>query len=725
MNSLSRKVRFGVFEADLATGELHKQGRSIPVQQQPFMVLAALLERAGEVVSRDELKKAVWPEDTFVDFDFGLNTAIKKIRLALDDSAGTPRFVETLPRRGYRFIAAVSWEAPCQTERAENSQAQITSDQLPALPKRERGVGAPDRRLRVWIVAGLFAAAAFAITFWARWSRDPGLVYVPVPLTAYEGLEHQPSFSPDARNIAFVWEGGKDQGFHIYTRPLGGGNPLGITQGPAMDVNPVWSPDGRRIAFVRISGESTAAVYVVPSGGGPEVQVVALRARTSPARSWVLLPSLLAWTPDGEGLVVADIDETGGRSSLFLAPLGGGPRRRLTTPDPGWSDSAPTFSPDHRSLAFIRSLSILDADIFVLPLDAGLSSAGESRRVSSLYRMTPGLTWTRDGREIIFASGQPGASRLWRVSVAGGSEARPLQFGSENVLWPTISSQGHLAYETSQSDTNIWRAPLRAAGEPQRWIASTRDDDVPQYSPDGLRILFLSKRSGNNEIWIANADGSSASQVTNLRASFIGWPHWSPDGSTIAFDSRHDQRIDVFSIGAAGGSPRMLTDGKVPCGAASYSRDGRWIYYHCIEAGARQIWRKPAQGGPPTPIAPGLAQLESEDGRYLYFARSVSGVARPLWRLPLEGGEAVKILPDVEPFNYAVTPDGIYFGSTRDDRGLCFIRFLHFASNKISTVVTYTGRPGPGMSVSPDGKWLLYSYDEQRNADLMLVEGFR
>src|ERR1051325_6209185 len=110
------KAHFGMFEADLANGELRKQGRKIPLQQQPFLVLALLLERAGDLVSREDLQKAVWPSDTFVDFDFGLNTAIKKIRAALGDSAGSPRFVETLPRKGYRFIAAVAWETSAATE---------------------------------------------------------------------------------------------------------------------------------------------------------------------------------------------------------------------------------------------------------------------------------------------------------------------------------------------------------------------------------------------------------------------------------------------------------------------------------------------------------------------------------------------------------------------------------------------------------------------------------
>jgi Tol biopolymer transport system component len=574
-----------------------------------------------------------------------------------------------------------------------------------------------------WILGGV-AILASAITFRGGWPGAPEPTPLPRPLTAYEGVEHQPSFSPDARHIAFVWDAGKGQDLHIYLRRLDGGNPVHLTHGAGLDIDPTWSPDGNRIAFVRFSGEESVDVFVVPSTGGPEVQVTRLRNRRPPKVSSPSLPALITWTPDGDGLVVSDMDESGRRSGLFLVPLSGGPRRRLTAPEEGWHDIAPAFSPNRQSIAFVRTLSILDADVFVLTLDASQIPVGAPRRLSSLRRMTSGLTWTRDSRDIIFASGQPGASRLWRVSAQRGGDARPLPFAQENVLWPAISSQGHLAYEVSRSDTNIWRAPLRTAGEPQRLIASTRDDDVPEYSPDGRRIVFLSKRDGSNEIWIADADGSSASQVTHLRARFIGWPHWSPDGSSIVFDSPHDQRIDVFSISAAGGSPRALTAGNSPCGAASYSRSGRWIYYHCIEAGTPQIWRMPAGGGTPEKVGSGMAQLEAPDGRYLYFVRQTAAGVRPLWRQQTVGGEAVQVLPDVDPFHYAVTPDGVYFGSGPDERGICFIRFLHAASGKISTVLNYSGRPSPGMSVSPDGKWLLYSYDEQRNADLLIVENF-
>src|SRR6202045_1946019 len=120
-NREARFLRFGVFEVDLTAGELRKSGARIRLQEQPFQVLTALLQNAGQVVTRDELRKRIWPADTFVDFDHSLNTAVNKIRESLGDSASSPRFVETLARRGYRFIAPVDSGAARENDATTSS----------------------------------------------------------------------------------------------------------------------------------------------------------------------------------------------------------------------------------------------------------------------------------------------------------------------------------------------------------------------------------------------------------------------------------------------------------------------------------------------------------------------------------------------------------------------------------------------------------------------------
>jgi len=185
---LVRVVRFGMFEADLSKGELRKRGRKVPLQDQPFQVLALLLRQPGELVTREEVQRALWPADTFVEFEHSVNTAIKKLRQALGDSADNPRFIETLPRKGYRFIAPV------------NGLGAATPAAAPA-PAR--------RPFLLWAAAALSVIVAAAAAAWVLSNRvrTPETEPVPVPLTSYPGYELGPSLSPDGSQVAFAWNG--------------------------------------------------------------------------------------------------------------------------------------------------------------------------------------------------------------------------------------------------------------------------------------------------------------------------------------------------------------------------------------------------------------------------------------------------------------------------------------------------------------------------------------
>ena len=261
-----RLVRFGAFEADLRTGELHKDGVKVKFGGQPFQVLSILLERPGDIVTREELQKRLWP-DTFVDVERNLNTAVNKIREVLGDSAENPRFIETLPRRGYRFIGEL--EQPVEPSVGPAVEAVTT-----VKPDR----GSDSRKLRWRAAAGVLTIAIITVVAGVIYRRSKQqnpqeqAALTPVPFTALPGQATAPAFSPDGSRIAFAWDGdpkGGGKGFDLYVKAIGSETLLRLTQHPSEWMSAAWSPDGTQIAFHRLAG-ADAGIYVVPALGGPE-----------------------------------------------------------------------------------------------------------------------------------------------------------------------------------------------------------------------------------------------------------------------------------------------------------------------------------------------------------------------------------------------------------------------------------------------------------------------
>ncbi len=205
--SSTQTVRFGVYEADLGAGELRRKGRKLKLQEQPFQVLALLLERPGEVITREALREKLWPADTFVEFDHSLNTAISKIREALGDLADNPRFVETLPRRGYRFIAPVE----------ESGQASEPEATMPVPPLSWWRT----TRRPFWsavLLALVIGGAALWFQFFRPSSKSEMAPMRVVPLTTLLGSENDPALSPDGNQVAFTWDGETGDNFDIYVK---------------------------------------------------------------------------------------------------------------------------------------------------------------------------------------------------------------------------------------------------------------------------------------------------------------------------------------------------------------------------------------------------------------------------------------------------------------------------------------------------------------------------
>ncbi len=704
------------------------------MQDQPFQILVLLLENPGELVTREQLRERLWPADTFVDFDHSLNSAVKKLRQALNDDPDVPRFVETLPRRGYRFIAPMrNGASPPLADiapRTPDDHASAPADQLAPVPPTP--LPSKLQHLKLWAAGALGFVIALGLTTWVRMPRAPSAVSsVPirlVPVTTYSGAVSKGSFSPDGNQIAFAWEGeqkdnGKAGGIDIYVKQIGSEKSIPLTHDFAYNFFPAWSPDGRYIAFLHGGPNERPGLFMIPALGGPprKLYEFAFIQNCRPS---------LSWSPDGKFLIFSDALPDHPCNAKQLNVETRAIRDLTSAPVPSTGDWDAQYSPDGQSIAFIRNTKDVE-DIYVMP-----AAGGSPRRVTFDNRLLSGLAWTPDSKEIVFSSNRGGAVwGLWRLTVTGGAPER-VSVGSDRAYMPAISLKGNrLIYASGFWNENIWRVPVDRAhhiGKAEKLIFSNMQEEGPQYSPDGKRIAFQSTRSGNFEIWRADADGGNLVQLTSFAGPLTGTPHWSPDGRQISFDTRPGPHPNVHIIGSDGGPPRRFINNSADEGVASWSHDGRWLYFASNRNGAWQVWKRTVDGGQPVQVTAngGFAALESPNGKILYYTK----FDQPgIFQVPVTGGEETKVV-DEPPANYwgyfALGNDGLYFlgevgtpGKTRPG-----FKFFDFATHKTIVMGEMEKDPyegAPGMSLSPDRRFILYvRLDEARN-NLMLAENFR
>jgi Tol biopolymer transport system component len=625
--------------------------------------------------------------------------------------------------RELRYQTAADVRADLKRLKRDSESVQTVAG--PGLARLLEGRALPYK----WAV--LAAIVVLAVAGWYGFRRSPPTPEAPltaVPLTSYAGRENMPSFSPDGTQVTFSWNGEKEDNLDIYVKVIGAEPPLRLTTNPALEGSPTWSPDGRWIAFDRVLPGGKVAVVLISPIGGPE----RILTETYLDQNNVDGP-FLAWFPESRWLAMAGSDKPDQIPALFLYSVETGEKRRLTFP-PGTTlgDSCPAFSPDGRTLAFFRWASWSDSDLFLLDLSQDLKPVAEPKRLTFGNWRAASPAWATDGSSLIFSASSGGDSSLWKVAASGTSKPQRLAAVGANGAYPAISRRGNrLAYAQAMSDVNIWRMKVPTAGgkakPPQGLIGSTRNDDLPQFSPDGKKIAFVSQRSGSTEVWVCDADGSNAVQVTHLGGPNIGNPpRWSPDGRRVAFSANIEGPSEVYVVNASGGSPQRLTSNPTGSANPSWSSDRRWILCDTNNVG---IQRVPAEGGPAVLVTKkgGWAPIESPDGKFIYsisIEHPIKGFI--LVRTPTEGGEAQQVLDSlVFGQNYAVVGDGIYFIPRQDPKFGYSIQFLNTATGKNQRIASIEKPVGVGLTVSPDRRWILYAQLDQGGSDLMLVENFR
>jgi Tol biopolymer transport system component/DNA-binding winged helix-turn-helix (wHTH) protein len=538
--------RFGTFELNAHSGELRRNGTKVRLQDQPFLVLRKLLESAGTVVSREDLHTTLWPADTFVDFDTSLNTAIKRLREVLSDSADTPVFIETVPRRGYRFLAPV----------------QVIGNGLPV--SRAPGVPPPRvGRLRWGLLTFLGLVLAAAIGGFIVAVRSPA----PLPRVldstqlTFDGMAKG---NLHLRGGKIYFNGQTSDRVTLAQVPTVGGTPTLLASSyPGLYLGDV-SSDGSKLLV-----------------GSPGSEVKGPRRVTSMDLASGSLQNLdgiecddAAWAPGGK-LVCA----RGG--DIFLAEAdGSNPRKLLSAPG---SIFYMRFSPDGARLRF--SLATMGAaqakqdTIWEAHADGKALHQILAQMGDSLDRCCG--EWSPDGRYYFFETIHNGENRIWALPEHHSFWSKtpapvPLTTVPPNFYMGAPSDDGKKLFVTAaQPLAELARYDSRT-GQFVPFLSGLSAGDV-EASPDGQQLAYV--RYPELTLWRSKSDGSEAAQLTgpSLR---VALPHWSPDGKQIAFSAtRPGKPWSLFLISASGGPAEQITSGSASDLDPTWSPDGSTIVY--------------------------------------------------------------------------------------------------------------------------------------------------
>lgn len=734
---------FAPFRLDIKKRRLLCGEATIALTPKEYDLLFFLIENANRVVEKDELLDNIW-KDTFVE-EGTLTRNISWLRKKLAVHAGNEaKIIETLPKRGYRFLPEITKtenalivqeeivrqiqiEEIIEIESAPNEFRKIFNQTglseiggtenfterrkaLPAVPKR--------RFSPLWFLPAVLILAIVCLVayrgLFAETKEKVLLASKIVPFSGLPGRENSPAFSPDGRQMVFAWNGGDDEngGFDIYVKLIGAGEPVRLTATEADEINPVFSPDGKSIAFVRVF-PTRNEIVLIPALGGAERRIDENASYAS-----------LSFSPDGKLLATADLDLTSRQTGIFTINLETGARTPLTKPDAPTVDHTPRFSPDGKTLAFIRYFNSFRREIFVVP-----ATGGEPRQITSDDARIYGLAWNADGESLFFTSfRRTNQLNLWQISLGSKSEPQMISTGGKNLQDLAISPDGKIiAYTEETADENIWEIALsNTAIQPRPLIRSARADLSEQFSPDGGQIVFASDRTGNFEIWISDADGKNQRQLTDNNGS-SGSPRFSPDGKFIVFDAQTAGNSDIFVVSTNGGTPRRLTADSFNNALPAWSVDGNWIFFLSNRSGDSQIWKIPAAGGEAMQITKqgAFEMFAAPDGKTILYSKG--GGKAGLWSVGTDGGNERPIaeLAEVGSWrSWTVSAEGVYFTPFTAQNPFR-IKFFDFAARQTKTVADIKKAPltyYSNLAVAPDGKKILYAQRDQSASAIMLAE---
>jgi Tol biopolymer transport system component/DNA-binding winged helix-turn-helix (wHTH) protein len=604
-------VRFGTFEVDPKAGELRRNGSRVRLQDQPFQILLTLLERPGEVVTREELRGRLWPHDTFVDFEHSINTAVRRLRDALGDSAENPRFVETVARRGYRFLAPV------------NGGLEIVSPPAPAAtihwPSRWWFLGGLALALVVGVIVGFRVAHSTATRIESN-LRERRLTANAPELPVIDGV-----ISPDGKYLAFTDSSG------FYLRQIDTGETHAVSVPSGFMARPrSWFPDGAHLLATWTGGpREPESIWEISLMGGTPRKLVAQGA-------WP------AVSPDGSSIAYLaspiQFKEIALDKEIWLARSDGAEPRKVI----GDSEDVfgpPVWSPDGIHLAFMRGKFTTGMPFIRCQLEIVNVKTGETATLLSTAGLRPTIAWTPDGR-IIYSLG----------------EAIPNQ-GDSNLWALKVDSDG------------------RAIGAATRLTHGTGEASAISVTSDGKRLAFFRQAvEPDVYIGDLEANGTRLTPLRRLTLDErADYPYsWTPDSKSVIFTSDRNGTFNIFRQGVHDAGPEVLVRSSEDLAVPRLSPDGNSIIYLITPSSGASVYnsrlmRAPLTGGPPQLIleATGISnqQCARLPSTVCVFSRFEPGYERFFYFDPEKGMGAEVTKAEIRSinaydFNWSLSPDG-------------------------------------------------------------------
>jgi Tol biopolymer transport system component/DNA-binding winged helix-turn-helix (wHTH) protein len=577
-------VRFGPYQLDLRSGELKKNNRKLNLPDQSFRILCALVEQPGEVVLREEIRKKLWPDEVVVEFDHSINTAVKRLRDTLCDSVEKPHYIETLARKGYRFIGKVEAE-PSEPKELSGRQFEAIDSAKPVFselvaqvqplaefPLAVENPSLPRSPVRAthkkwWILASGFSFVAVAAGIAVTVRMYPVVKSTPkmTRLTFDSGLTTDPAISPDGKLLTYATDRNGNGSLHIWVQQfMPDGQAVQLTGGDTDDHQPTFSPDGSKIAFR--SERDGGGIYVIPAIGG-EPTLIAKGGRDP------------RFSPDGRWIAYWQTNQiaapwVAGAGTVYLVRSAGGPpqalRSNLTAAGvPEWSDDGtrlivfgrrddlpPPVAGWNWWVIAVDGGPATSTNAFALLREKGFNLSGsEAPRVAKWH-----------ANELLFVARRGDTTNVWNVEVDRSTsrvtgDPHQLTVGTGLDAYPSVSADGRLLFAGLTNSKDVWILPANTnaatVAGPLRRVTETAGSHLfASLSADGNLLAYSAERYGRLHAWIknlkSNADTPVATGMTN------DMDRLSSDGSLLAYTTGTNPDGPGFIVPVRGGAPDQV-----------------------------------------------------------------------------------------------------------------------------------------------------------------------